>query len=82
MVVFLALPGVSLASSNLTFAYSDKSPPYSFSLNGKTFGLLPDLVQLTFSLIPGFTTEHVMVPWTRAQYNVRLGLAEGILSYP
>lgn len=82
MIVFLALPGVSLASSNLTFAYSDKSPPYSFSLNGKTLGLLPDLVQLTFSFLPGYATEHVVVPWARAQYNVRLGLADGLLTYP
>ena len=82
MIVILALPGVSLASSNLTFAYSDKSPPYSFSLNGKTLGLLPDLVQLTFSFIPGYTTEHEVVPWARAQYNVRLGLADGLLTYP
>ncbi|WP_418140584.1 transporter substrate-binding domain-containing protein [Marinobacter sp. MA] len=82
MVVLIALPGVSLASNNLTFAYSDKSPPYSFSLNGKTLGLLPDLVQLTFRFIPGYTTEHEVVPWARAQYNVKLGLADGLLTYP
>ena len=82
LIVFLALPGVSIASSNLTFAYSDKSPPYSSSLDDRAVGLFPDLVQLTFSFIPGYTTEHVVVPWARAQYNVRLGLADGLLTYP
>lgn len=82
MIVFLALPGVSLASSNLTFAFGDKSPPYSSSLDDRAVGLFPDLVQLTFSFIPGYTTEHVVLPWARAQYNVRLGLADGLLTYP
>lgn len=82
LAVFLALPGVSVASSKLTFAFSDKSPPYSFSLDERAVGLFPDLVQLTFSFIPGYTTEHVVVPWSRAQYNVRLGLTDGLLTYP
>ncbi|MDX1561116.1 MAG: transporter substrate-binding domain-containing protein [Marinobacter sp.] len=82
LVVLLAFPGISLGSNNLTFAFGEKSPPYSFSLNDKAVGLLPDLVQLTFSFIPGYTTEHVVVPWARAQYNVRLGLADGLLTYP
>ena len=71
-----------MASSKLTFAFSDKSPPYSFSLDERAVGLFPDLVQLTFSFIPGYTTEHVVVPWSRAQYNVRLGLTDGLLTYP
>ncbi|HET8800716.1 MAG TPA: hypothetical protein VFN01_05980 [Marinobacter sp.] len=82
LVVFLVLPGVSMASSKLTFAFSDKSPPYSSSLDERAVGLFPDLVQLTFSFIPGYTTEHVVVPWSRAQYNVRLGLTDGLLTYP
>tara|TARA_B100002003_G_scaffold16114_1_gene13454 strand:+ start:2276 stop:3088 length:813 start_codon:yes stop_codon:yes gene_type:complete len=82
MVVLLALPGVSLASSNLTFAFGDKSPPYSSSFDDRAVGLFPDLVQLAFSFIPGYTTEHVVLPWARAQYNMRLGLADGLLTYP
>ncbi|MCR8913324.1 hypothetical protein FDP08_07795 [Marinobacter panjinensis] len=45
LVVFLALPGVSMGSSNLTFAFSGKSPPYSFSRDERAVGLFPDLVQ-------------------------------------
>lgn len=82
LVVFLALPGVSMGSSNLTFAFSGKSPPYSSSLDERAVGLFPDLVQLTFSFIPGYTTEYLVVPWSRAQYNIRLGLTDGLLTYP
>lgn len=45
LVIFLALPGVSAASSKLTFAFSEASPPYSSSSNEKAVGLFPDLVQ-------------------------------------
>jgi len=82
LVVCLALPGVSMGSSNLTFAFGEKSPPYSASLGERAVGLFPDLVQLTFRFIPGYTTEYVVVPWARAQYNVRYGLTEGLLTYP
>lgn len=82
LFVFLALPGVSMGSGNLTFAFSGKSPPYSSSLDEGAVGLLPDLVQLAFSFIPAYTTENVVVPWSRAQYNVRRGLTEGFLTYP
>ena len=82
LVVFLALPGVSMGSSNLTFAFGEKSPPYSSSIDERAVGLFPDLVQLTFSFIPGYTTEHVVLPWARAQYNVRRGLTDGLLTYP
>lgn len=82
LVVFLALPGVSMGSNSLKFAFGEKSPPYSSALDEKAKGLFPDLVQLTFSFIPAYSTEHVVVPWARAQYNVRLGLADGLLTYP
>ena len=82
LAIFLVLPGVSLGSNNLTFAFGEKSPPYSFSLDDKAVGLFPDLVRLTFSFIPGYTAEHLVVPWARAQYNVRLGLADGLRTYP
>lgn len=82
LVVFLALPGVSMGSSKLTFEFSERSPPYSSSLGGRAVGLFPDLVQLVFSFIPDYTTENVAVPWSRAQYNVRLGRTDGLLTYP
>lgn len=82
LVALLALPGVSAGSSKLTFAFAEASPPYSFSLDGRSVGLFPDLVQLVFSFIPDYTTKNVMVPWSRAQYNVRLGLTDGLLTYP
>ncbi|MGM0766691.1 MAG: hypothetical protein ACQEV6_01565 [Pseudomonadota bacterium] len=47
LVIFLALPGVSMGSNSLTFAFSEKSPPYSSSLDETAAGLFPDLVQLT-----------------------------------
>ncbi|MEX2476230.1 hypothetical protein [Marinobacter sp.] len=82
LVVFLAFPSVSMGSSKLTFAFSAASPPYSSSLGERSVGLLPDLVQLAFSFIPDYTTENLVVPWSRAQYNVRLGLTDGLLTYP
>jgi polar amino acid transport system substrate-binding protein len=82
LATFLALPGVSMGSNELTFAYSKMAPPYSSSLDDRAVGLFPDLVQLTFSFIPDYTTEHVVEPWSRAQYNVRKGLTDGLLTYP
>jgi polar amino acid transport system substrate-binding protein len=52
LVVLLALPGVSMGSSKLTFAFSERSPPYSSTLREEAVGLFPDLVRLTFSFVP------------------------------
>ncbi|MCL7943669.1 hypothetical protein [Marinobacter sp. ATCH36] len=82
LIVFLAFPSVSRGSSKLTFAFSEASPPYSSSSGERAVGLFPDLVQLVFSFIPDYTTENVVLPWSRAQYNVRLGLNDGLLTYP
>jgi polar amino acid transport system substrate-binding protein len=82
LVVLLALPGVSMGSSKLTFAFSEASPPYSSALDESAVGLFPDLVQLVFSFTPDYTTESLAVPWSRAQYNVRLGRTGGLLTYP
>ena len=82
LIVLLASPGVVLAKSKLTFAFSEKSPPYSFSLDARAVGLFPDLVQLAFSFIPDYSTENAVMPWSRAQFNVRLGLSDGFLTYP
>ncbi|MFC4258554.1 substrate-binding periplasmic protein [Marinobacter lacisalsi] len=82
LVAFLALPRVSVGQSELTFAFAENSPPYSFTHEEKADGLLPDLVQLVFSFIPDYTAESVVMPWPRAQYNVRLGFTDGLLTYP
>jgi polar amino acid transport system substrate-binding protein len=82
LVLCLALPGVSLGSNKLVFAFSEGSAPYSSSLDERAIGLFPDLVQLAFSFIPDYTTAGVVQPWARAQYNVRQGLSDGFLTYP
>jgi len=82
LFVFLAFPSVSLGSNTLTFAFGEKSAPYSSSFDGRAVGLFPDLVQLAFSFIPDYTMESLVVPWARAQYNVRLGRTDGLLTYP
>jgi len=71
-----------VGQSELTFAFAENSPPYSFIHEEKADGLLPDLVQLVFSFIPDYTAESVVMPWSRAQYNVRRGYMDGILTYP
>ncbi|MDR9425158.1 MAG: transporter substrate-binding domain-containing protein [Marinobacter sp.] len=82
LVASLALPSVSMGQSKLTFAFAENSPPHSFIHDEKADGLLPDLVQLVFRFIPDYTAESVVVPWSRAQYNVRLGYTDGLLTYP
>ncbi len=82
LVLCLALPGVSLGSNKLTFAFSERSAPYSSSLDERPIGLFPELVHLAFSFIPDHTTASVVLPWARAQYNVRQGLNDGLLTYP
>lgn len=82
LIVVLAFPGTSMGGSKLTFAFSEKAPPYSSTLDERAVGLLPDLVQLVFSFIPEYTRENLAMPWSRAQYNVRLGRTDGLLTYP
>ncbi|WBU40371.1 MULTISPECIES: substrate-binding periplasmic protein [Marinobacter] len=82
LVILPALPSVAAGSCKLTFAFSEASPPYSSSSDERAVGLFPDLVQLTFSFIPDYTTENVVLPWSRAQYNVRQGITDGLLTYP
>lgn len=82
LVLLVALPGVSQGSTTLTFAFSQKSAPYSSLLDGKAVGLFPEVVQLAFSFVPDYTTESLVMPWARAQYNVRHGLNDGFMTYP
>ncbi|KXS52570.1 MAG: Extracellular solute-binding protein family 3 [Marinobacter sp. T13-3] len=82
LVLLLALPGVSMASSKLTFEFSERASPYSYSDGERAAGLFPDLVQLAFDFIPEYTTKNRAVPWARAQYNVRRGHSDGFLTYP
>jgi len=82
LVLVLALPGGLMASSKLTFEFAERASPYSYSNGEKAAGLFPDLVQLVFSFIPDYTVESLAVPWSRAQYNVRLGHSDGFLTYP
>jgi len=49
---FLASPSAVMGSSKLTFAFSERSPPYSSTLREEAVGLFPDLVRLTFSFVP------------------------------
>lgn len=82
LIAVLVLPGVSQGSTKLTFAFSEASAPYSSLRDEKAVGLFPDLVQLAFTFIPDYTTASVVVPWARAQYNVRHGSSDGFLTYP
>jgi ABC-type amino acid transport substrate-binding protein len=82
LVLFLASPGISRGGNKLIFEFSEKSPPYSYSVDERAVGLFPDLVQLVFSFIPDYTTQSVAVPWSRAQYDVRMGRSDGLLTYP
>lgn len=71
-----------MASGKLTFAFAEQSPPYSFLIDNKAAGLFPDLVQLVFSDIPGYSVASAVMPWSRAQHSVRFGPADGFLTYP
>lgn len=82
LLVALALPRQSPGHEKLTFAFAENAPPYSFSSEERAAGLLPDLVQLVFSMVPGYTADSAVMPWARAQYNVRFGDADGFLTYP
>lgn len=82
LVLVLALPGVLMASSKLAFEFAERTPPYSYSDGERAVGLFPDLVQLVFAFIPEYTTKNRAVPWARAQYNVRLGHSDGLITYP
>ena len=72
----------AMAHTEWTFAYSDNAPPYSASAQQRAVGLFPDIVDLVFRYIPDHEVSHVAVPWARAQYNVRNGWSDGLLTYP
>lgn len=82
LMLLLASPAVSHSSEELTFVFSDTSAPYSSLRDEKAVGLFPDLVQLVFSYLPDYTAASLVVPWARAQYNVKNGLSDGFLTYP
>lgn len=82
LVVLLASPGVSTGDDRLTFAFAENAPPYSYSLDNRAAGLFPELVQLAFSFTPDYSVNSTVMPWSRAQHNVRRGLADGFLTYP
>ncbi|WP_286220635.1 substrate-binding periplasmic protein [Marinobacter apostichopi] len=82
LIAVFVVPGVSHGSTKLTFAFSEKSAPYSSLLDEKAVGLFPELLQLTFDFIPDYTAAGLVMPWARAQYNVRHGLNAGFLTYP
>jgi len=82
LVLVLALPGFSMAGSKLTFEFAERTAPYSYAHGERAAGLFPELVQLVFGFIPDYTTKSLVVPWSRAQYNVRLGQSDGFLTYP
>ena len=82
LIACFAWPGVSSAHEKLSFAFAENAPPYSFEQDGRVAGVLPDLLQLVFQSLPGYAAELSVMPWSRAQYNVRQGLADGFLTYP
>lgn len=82
LIVCLAWPGVSSAHEKLTFAFAQNAPPYSFEQDSSVTGVLPELVHLVFQSVPGYAAELTLMPWSRAQLNVRQGQADGFLTYP
>lgn len=83
--LLLLIPGASISAEHMviSFAFSDIDPPTSYmDEEGNAVGLLPELVDLAFELIPDFEVSLNAYPWTRAKLRVELGQNDGLFTYP
>jgi polar amino acid transport system substrate-binding protein len=65
-----------------TFVVAEDEPPLSSSSDGQVIGVIPDIINLVFSYLPAHQVKLKPFPWARAQVEVELGRADGLLTYP
>lgn len=81
----LALCVASVAHAEpalLRFGLSNESPPSSFEQDGQAKGIIRELLEALFVLMPEYRIEFHSRPWARAQLEVAEGKLDGFCTFP
>ncbi len=81
LLILPQLPAYA-AAKVLRLAYAQDYPPYSTLLNGKPSGIEIDIADEIFGRRFGFTIQHEILPWARAQFMVENGSADALFATP
>lgn len=81
-LLLLAQMPTYAASKVLRLAYAQDYPPYSTLVNGKPSGIEIDIANEIFARRFGFTVQHEILPWARAQLMVENGSADALFATP
>jgi polar amino acid transport system substrate-binding protein len=79
---FLLLPSVVIAAEPMRFVYYDDYRPRSWSDNGRMRGILVDIIDEAIGTRLGIPVAHSGYPWKRAQYMVKNGMADALVTLP
>lgn len=70
-------------SDSISFVFSEDNPPFSYeNEQGKTFGLIPDLVKEVLVRLDSVEYEFIAYPWPRAQLRVENSSMDAFCTYP
>ncbi|MFZ6747932.1 substrate-binding periplasmic protein [Undibacterium sp. Ren11W] len=81
LLVLPHLPAYA-AAKVLRLVYAQDYPPYSTQLNGKPSGIEIDIADEIFGRRFGFSVQHEILPWARAQLMVENGSADALFATP
>lgn len=88
LLLALCIEGLGMSATQagearlLRFAMSAESPPTSYALDGEARGIIRELLEALFATLPEYRLEFQSFPWTRAQYEVSNGRADGFCTFP
>jgi polar amino acid transport system substrate-binding protein len=84
LLLSILCPGAPLSagdSATMKIVYTDYRP-YSWEEGGRVLGLEVDLLEEALHKRLGIKLEHKVLPWERAQQQVRSGLADAFVASP
>lgn len=75
-------PSHAGGTSTVRVALSEAGAPTSYIENGKPAGLMRELVEEVFALLPGYHVTFHTFPWTRSQRMVEDGTMDLLVTFP
>ncbi|MEW5773977.1 MAG: transporter substrate-binding domain-containing protein [Thermodesulfobacteriota bacterium] len=82
LLVLLSSAWPAWAGEPLRIVYYENFEPFSWTENGRTRGILIDVLDEALHKRLGLEASHEGYPWERAQDMVRQGLADGYATVP
>jgi len=79
MVLLLGMAGMVHATTSTVRLVTQEYPPYIQTADGSVDGVAVRVVSRAFAKL-GYDVEIEVLPWARALYKVRTGLADGIFT--